>query len=114
MSEVMVAPLQGEEVTVLKLQGNCRADTARLLLEQILQLTMTQNVLVDWEQAEHVDTCVLQVLLALQKHLGQRGFSFSVAKDSPAVREYVQLAGLSDALPLQSDQSPCREEAADA
>jgi anti-anti-sigma factor len=114
MSESMVAPLQGEEVTVLKLQGSCRADAARQLLEQILQLTMTQNVLVDWEQAEHVDTCVLQVLLTLQRHLGQRGFSLSVAKDNSAVREYLQLAGLSDALPLQSDPSPAREEAADA
>jgi anti-anti-sigma factor len=114
MSESMVSLLPGKDTTVLKLQGDCRVDAARLLLDQLLQSPANQNVVVDWEKAEHVDTCVLQVLLSLKRHLGQRGFSLSAVKDNPVIREYLQLAGLSGDLPLQSAESPTREEIVDA
>ena len=106
MSEPLVSLHRGEDTTVLTLRGNSRADAARLLLEQLRQTEIMQPVVVDWEQAEHVDTCVLQVLLALQKQLALGGLSLGIARDNPAVREYLQLAGLSGNFPPSSAPAP--------
>jgi anti-anti-sigma regulatory factor len=105
MNKPVVSLLQGEEATILMLRGNARADAADLLLEQLLQSATNKDVLVDWESAEHVDPCVLQVLRSFQKLLGNRGFSLSVAKDNPAIREYLRLSGFADDFPLHTAQS---------
>jgi hypothetical protein len=57
-------------------------------------------VALDWENAEHVDGCVLQVLLALQLSLNRRGLRVCVARDNPKVRDYLRRAGLSAYFPL--------------
>jgi len=113
MNGPMVSLLPREDTTILKLRGNSRADAARLLLEQLLESPISQNVAVDWEQAEHVDACMLQVLLALRNCLVQQGLSLSVTMDNPAVREYLRLAGLSEFFPVHSGPPPLFTEVAD-
>jgi anti-anti-sigma regulatory factor len=95
------------------LRGNARGDAAGFLLEELLQSSANKNVLVDWERAERVDPCVLQVLLAFQKLLGNRGLSLRIARDNPAVREYLQQAGLSEDFPLSSAASEPSKQGSD-
>ncbi len=93
---------------IVRLDGNARVETATLLKESLAQAQMTHNVAVEWDQAEHVDACVLQVLLALRKLLSERGLSLTVGKDNAKVRKYLKLSGLSEYFPAQSGSSePC-------
>ena len=113
MNKPVVSLLPGESATVLMLRGSARADAAGLLLEQFLESATDKNVLVDWERAERVDPCVFQVLRAFQRLLGQRGFSLTVTKDNPAIREYLRLSGFSDDFPLDPAQSATSQEVID-
>lgn len=87
---------------VVQFEGNARVETATLLKEELAQVQITHNVAVEWDQAEHVDACVLQVLLILRKLLKDRGLSFTVGKDNTRVREYLKWSGLSEYFPVQS------------
>ena len=86
---------------LVKLRGNVRVDSASSLQQRLLETLGTKDLAVDWEQAEHVDASALQVLLACAKTLKQRTGALRVEKDNPHVRQYLELAGLSDYFPLR-------------
>ena len=66
-----------------------------------MQARLVHAVAIEWDQAEHVDACVLQVLLAIRKLLKDRGLPLTVTKDNPKVREYLKWSGLSEYFPAQ-------------
>jgi anti-anti-sigma factor len=102
-----VVSLRERNGTVLvKLRGDVRVEAAAQLLLEAAQADPQKDAVVDWEQAEHVDTCVFQVLLSFQQRLAESGRSLKVEKDNPHVREYLRLAGLSDLFPVRPAQSP--------
>jgi anti-anti-sigma factor len=103
-----------EDCTMLKLEGSARVETATLLLQELSQSSIAHDMAIDWEQAEHVDACVLQVLLALRKMLADRGLSLTVDKDNSHVRGYLELSGLSQYFPKRVRQDARSSEAADA
>ena len=100
-----VSLLEQDDLLSLKLRGDARVEAAALLLQQAAQADLQKDVAVDWEEAEHVETSVFQVLLAIQKRLTQHGRSLIVEKDNPHVRDCLQLAGLSDSFPVQPAQA---------
>jgi anti-anti-sigma regulatory factor len=59
----------------------------------------TKSLFIDWSLAEHVDACVLQVLLSQYKLLKTHSLSLYVANDNPDVRGYLALSGLSEYFP---------------
>jgi len=101
MPALVLIPDQGH-ATVLRLEGHARVETATRLRETLAQAPLAQPVAIEWDQAEHVDACVLQVLLALRKLLMDRGLSFAVGKDNAKVRAYLNWSGLSEYFPVQS------------
>ena len=94
---------------VVTLHGNVRVDAASLLQRSLLEAGGQKNLAINWEQAEHVDACALQVLLAYAKTLKHSECSLHVEKDNPHVRQYLELAGLTDHFPLR--QLPTTTEA---
>ena len=93
---------------VVKIEGSARVETAALLKEKLSKSRPAKNVAIDWGEAEHVDACVLQVLLALSKLLAERGSSLVVSRDNIRVREYLRLSGLAEYFPVQNP--PVKEE----
>jgi anti-anti-sigma factor len=91
--------------TVVRIEGNARVETAVLLKQSLVQTQMAHAVAIDWGKAEHVDACVLQVLLALRQLLAKRGLPWMVDRDNPKVREYLKLSGLSEYFPV-GEQPP--------
>jgi anti-anti-sigma factor len=86
---------------IVKIEGSARVETAVLLKQELSQAQIPHEVAVDWGDAEHVDACVLQVLLALGKFLTERGSSLIVDRDNPKVRQYLKLSGLSEYFPVR-------------
>lgn len=96
----------------IKLSGQARVDTAALLMEQLAGFQHSKDVLPDWEEVEHVDASVLQVLLALNQQLEAAGRRLRVQIDNPHVREHLQVAGLAEFFPFTGQQlSDSRESA---
>jgi len=86
---------------MVKLEGSARVETAVRLKQELAQAQIAHEVAIDWGEAEHVDACVLQVLLALGKLLAERGSSLIVDRDNPKVRQYLKLSGLSEYFPVR-------------
>ncbi|MGA9528540.1 MAG: STAS domain-containing protein [Terriglobales bacterium] len=100
MTEAGISLLDEEGRMVVKIEGKARVETAVLLRQKLAESLITQEVAIDWAEAEHVDASVLQVLLALRKLLGERGLPLVVDKDNTKVREYLRLSGLTEYFPL--------------
>jgi len=103
-----------EDGTLIRLMGHARVETAVRIHEALAKVPFAHPVTVEWEEAEHVDGCVLQLLLAVQKILKERGLSLTVRKDNPKVREYLNLAGLSEYFPAQPESGEASTGAAHA
>ena len=101
MAEPGISLFDEDGRMTLKIEGNARVETAVFLQQNLAQARITHGVAVDWGEAEHVDACVLQVLLALRKLLAERGLPFMVDKDNAKVRGYLRLSGLSECFPVQ-------------
>ena len=110
-SEVVI---DQEGCTLIRLVGHARMETAVLLHESLAKAPFAHSVMIEWEEAEHVDACVLQVLLAVRKALSARGLALTVRKDNPKVREYLNLSGLAEYFPAQPQSSESSTGAAHA
>ena len=86
---------------MVKIEGNAGVETAALLKQELVRAHIAHDVAIDWAEAEHVETCVLQVLLALRKWLLDRGLSLVVEKDNSKVRGYLTVSGLSEYFPVR-------------
>lgn len=91
-------------VILVQLTGRAGVEAAAQLHEQLLQVNINQPIVVDWGQTEHIEACVLQVLLACRR--GAEGQSLSVESDNIRVREYLKLSGLSEHFPATARISP--------
>lgn len=81
---------------LLRLRGVLGPDAAAALHREAAQIAAGRgDVGVDWSAAEHVSAASLQVLLALQKSLSGKGRKLEVVADHPAVRRFLETAGLS-------------------
>jgi anti-anti-sigma factor len=108
MPESGVSVLENDDCVVVRFEGRARVETA-VHLKQRLSQAVARDVAIDWAEAEHVDACVLQVMLALRKLLLERGRSFGVRRDNAKVRDYLKMSGLADYFPVRnqlSDPSP--------
>ncbi len=101
MSQSGLCVFEEEGRTMVKLEGSARVETAVRLKQELAQAQIAHEVAIDWGEAEHVDACVLQVLLALGKLLAERGSSLIVDRDNPKVRQYLKLSGLSEYFPVR-------------
>ena len=91
----------GESYDLLVLSGHINLDAATKLHEVALQAAAGARPLqVDWSRAEHVGASAVQVLLALSTALHSRGHTLEIRNDSPRVRGFLDLAGLSAGFPL--------------
>jgi len=90
---------------MVKIEGSARVEMAVLLKQKLEETQIAHDVAIDWEGAEHVDACVLQVLLALRQSLAERGMSLMVEKDNAKVRGYLKLSGLSEYFPVRDHAS---------
>jgi len=80
----------------LVLAGVIDLEAARQLAAQAKGLAGgVRNVAIDWRQAEYVSAGALQVLLALGITFAGSGRRLQVGADNPAVRGFLELAGLS-------------------
>jgi len=91
---------------IVKIEGSARVETAVLLKQNLAPAQITHGIAIDWDAAEHVDACVLQVLLALRQLLAERGLSFIVNKDNPKVRGFLKLSGMSEYFPVRDAPHP--------
>jgi anti-anti-sigma regulatory factor len=91
---------------IVKIEGFARVDTAVFLKENLAQMQITHGVGIDWCAAEHIDACVLQVLLSVRRSLTERGLSFIVDQDNSKVRWYLKLSGMSEYFPVRNDPHP--------
>ncbi len=71
------------------------------LCERLRELPLTGGVQIAWDEAEHVDTSCLQLLIALGKELGKSGQTLVVCRDNGNIRHHLELAGLSERFPLR-------------
>jgi len=80
---------------VLELRGGFHLDLARELHQTALQIADAGGaVVVDCRQVEHLDGCMVQVLLALKRALEQGGGSLGLRGASEEIRKYLGWAGL--------------------
>lgn len=94
---------QTDSCDLLVLSGALGADAVQPLHGVALQaLSGGRQVEVDWSAATVLSACALQVLLALRSGLNARAQQLPVSGDNPAMRHWLELAGLSDLF-------PCRE-----
>ena len=84
----------------VKLRGKGGVETALLLRDQLMSVRTPKDIALDWEESEHVDASLLQVLLAWKKEFAAKGRRLSVAADNPRVREYLRWSGLAEQFPL--------------
>ena len=82
---------------LLVLAGQINLDAAMQLREEEVRLAAAGRSLeVDWSRADHVGVSAIQVLLCLSGALASHGGSLRIHGDSPRVRRFLQVAGLSD------------------
>lgn len=62
-------------------------------------LDADKDLVIDCAKAEHLPASALQVLLAAQMTLATRQRTVRIESESPAIREYLNLAGLADRFP---------------
>lgn len=100
MSEIQLHASESHHL--LMLSGPVGLEAARDLQAEGKRLAVEpKDVAIDWRQAEHVGASALQVLLALALALSGKGHKLYVADDNPAVRGFLELAGLSAHFPVQ-------------
>src|SRR5580658_1627121 len=102
MAQPSVSLIDEENRMVVKIEGNARVEAAVLLKQGLMQSKLAHEVAIDWGDAEHVDACVLQILLALRQAVTERGLTFLVDIDNSHVRQYLKLSGLSEYFPVRS------------
>jgi anti-anti-sigma factor len=105
MAQPGLSLFDDEGHTTVKIEGSARVEMAVLLKQELTRAQIAHEVAIDWGEAEHVDACVLQILLAFGKLLAERGSSLIVERDNPKVRQYLELSGLSEYFPVR-DRSP--------
>lgn len=88
------------EKVAIRITGNAGMDEARELQRLLLAEPETLALTVDWSEAEHVESCVLQVLLAYRKQLVRAGQTISIVRDSVHVRGLLEVGGLSEYFPV--------------
>ena len=80
---------------VLRLSGSFHLELAQPLHQAALEAAdHSGNVLVDCSQAQHLDGCTLQILLALQAAMQGAGRSFGFTGANEQVRKDLTWAGL--------------------
>jgi anti-anti-sigma factor len=88
---------------VLHLQGTVDVFLAEEFRQAALQLiAQGEDVVVDCERVEHLDTSALQILLILQEELRGKGKRLQLGGISAPVRALLRQAGLTAAL-LQNE-----------
>lgn len=81
---------------LLRLGGALGPDAAAALHREASRIAAQDgDVEIDWSAAGHVSAAALQVLLALGTVLSNQGRKLEVAADNPAVRRFLEAAGLS-------------------
>ena len=93
-------------IRCLTLSEKAGIEITASLRDALLATDLSRDVALNWAQAEHVHTSVIQVLLAWKQLLAEHGRSLTVACDNPQVRSFLQLSGLSEQFP---SSSPDRE-----
>ena len=63
--------------------------------EAIRLLDRSQDLVLDWSDAEYVSSSVIQILLALRTELNLRKRTLTVGADNPEVRTLLEWSGLS-------------------
>lgn len=89
--------------TKVALSGVIGLSAVETLHEYMVRLADGQQdfVVVDCSQVEHLPAAALQVLLAAQATLGNGKRQLRIESESPAIRDYLQLAGLAERFPAQ-------------
>jgi anti-anti-sigma factor len=109
-SDAAVSVYHDEPDSVLALRGGFHLDLARELHRTALELAGTGgSVVVDCSQAEHLDGCAVQVLLALKLALEHGGGSLRMRGESAEVRKYLGWAGLNAHFPICSPSDTAAE-----
>ena len=86
---------EDEETLCLMLQGRIDAFVAGELRQAAQQLLdRSQDVHVVCEQVEHIDTSAVQILLALQSGLQNKGQCMRLTSASAQVQQLLNIAGL--------------------
>lgn len=81
---------------LLILSGSVDLSAAPQLLAAAIRFAEgSDGIAVDWSAAEYVHVSSLQVLLCLQSALARSGRTLRITGDSPTVRSFLELAGLS-------------------
>jgi anti-anti-sigma regulatory factor len=97
-----VATEESAAGNLLILSGPIGMDaTPRLHAEAQRLASRSGDVAVDWTQAEYLGAGAVQVLLALRVALAENGRKLHVAADRPAIRESLELAGISGHFPAE-------------
>jgi hypothetical protein len=91
-SQTFVLPSDG--ATLVTLTRHAGVEVAAQLHDQLLSAEVSAPVQIDWSQAEHLEACVLQVLLACRYDDVARG-QLTIGGDNPDVRKYLELSGSS-------------------
>jgi anti-anti-sigma factor len=86
--------------TLVRLEGRAGVEIAGELRQLLLQAGIPGPLLIDWDQAEHIESCVLQVLLAHRPVLHAQEKPLLVRADNPHIRQYLRLSDLADYFPV--------------
>lgn len=95
MSQSSFCITRRESDSLLKFTGRASVELAIELQRELLATDMNA-IAIDWEQSEHIEASVLQVLLACKLNKGCTERELRVERDNPSIREYLKRAGLTD------------------
>jgi hypothetical protein len=101
-SQTFVLPSDG--ATLVTLTRHAGVGVAAQLHDQLLSAEVSAPVQFDWSQAEHMEACVLLVLLACRYDDVARG-QLTIRGDNPDVRKYLELSGFSSFFPVNTQSS---------
>lgn len=105
---VSTPPAGGECIQISQDKAHTRVTLAGALdltAVETLHATLTdlvdsgKDVIIDCVNAEHVSCAALQVILGAEAALAEKQHRLRIEGESPAIRDYLRLAGLEERLP---------------
>ncbi len=92
--QIEVVEQEGQNLLVLS--GSIDLSAApQLLAASLKSVEGSVGIAVDWSAADYVHVSSLQILLCLRSALARNGRTLRITGDSPTVRGFLELAGLS-------------------